>query len=135
MSSQQEDRPRDVISSQAAEFQRAALVDLDAETSSLHALGAWGRGKSAKRLTQFPNFRVNLIALKAGSSLGEHHNPGRVSIQPVSGHIRVRAEGAWLDVPVGKLVVLDRDVLHDVEALEESAFLVTVAFDDVSARS
>ncbi len=134
MSSQQEDRPRDAISP-ASEVRPAALVDLSAETAALHALGAWGRGKSAKRLTNFPNFRVNLIALKAGSSLGEHHNPGRVAIQPVSGHIRVQADGQSFDVPVGKLVVLDRDVLHDVEALEESAFLVTVAFDDVSARS
>lgn len=134
MITQPEDRPRDAISP-AAEFPRAALIDLSAETANLHALGAWGRGKSAKRLTSFPNFRVNLIALKAGASLGEHHNPGRVSIQTVSGHIRVDAEGKSFDVPVGKIAVLDHDVLHDVEALEESAFLVIVAFDNVSARS
>jgi hypothetical protein len=32
------------------------------------------------------------------------------------------------DLPQGRLLVLDRGVQHDVEALQDSAFLLTVAW-------
>ncbi len=79
----------------------AVLVDLNSEIEALHRERSWERGKSAKRLTAFLNFRVSIMALEAGSSLGEHHNAGRVSIQTVSGHVRVLAAGKTFDLPPG----------------------------------
>ena len=35
-----------------------------------------------------------------------------------------------VDLPVGRLLVLDQNVPHDVEALEESAFLLAIALPD-----
>ena len=58
----------------------------------------------------------------------EHQTKGRVSIQTVAGHILVRAEGRTFDLPAGTLLALDQNLPHDVEALEESAFLITIAW-------
>jgi hypothetical protein len=43
-------------------------------------------------------------------------------------HILVRAEGRTFDLPAGTLLALDQNLPHDVEALEESAFLITIAW-------
>jgi hypothetical protein len=40
----------------------------------------------------------------------------------------VRAEGRTFDLPTGRLLALDHGLPHDVEALEESAFLLTIAW-------
>lgn len=113
-----------------AESPAAAFVDLEATIQELHTTEAWQRGKAAKRLNTFPNFRVSLMALKAGASLGEHRNPGRVSIQTIAGNVRVVADGKTFPSPPGSIIFLDRNVPHDVQAVEESAFLVTVALEE-----
>jgi len=48
--------------------------------------------------------------------------------ETVAGHIQVRAQGRTFDLPTGRLLALDKGVLHEVEALEESAFLLTIAW-------
>jgi hypothetical protein len=45
----------------------------------------------------------------------------------------MHADGKLFDLPQGKILVLDR-VTHDVEAIEESAFLLTVAYPPSEAR-
>jgi quercetin dioxygenase-like cupin family protein len=40
----------------------------------------------------------------------------------------VRAQGRTFDLPAGSLLALDQGIPHDVEALEESAFLLTIAW-------
>jgi hypothetical protein len=49
-------------------------------------------------------------------------------------HIRMHADGKLFDLPQGKILVLDRAITHDVEAIEESAFLLTVAYPPSEAR-
>lgn len=103
--------------------------DLIHEVAQLHAEAAWQRGdRNAKTLVKEPDFRIVLIALRAGGRMEEHRAAGRLSIQTLSGHLRLRAAGAVIDLPAGRLVSLERDVPHDVEALEESAFLLTIAW-------
>jgi len=48
----------------------------------------------------------------------------------VRGHLKIRAAGREFDVPQGHMLVLDRGVRHDVEALEDSAFLLTIAWPE-----
>jgi hypothetical protein len=52
---------------------------------------------------------------------------GQVSIQTVVGHIQVRAEERTFESRLGGLLALDQGLPHDVEAVEESAFLLTIA--------
>jgi hypothetical protein len=53
---------------------------------------------------------------------------GRVSIQTLRGEIGVEAQGRTFRLPQGGLLTLDQGIPHDVEALEDSAFLLTVAW-------
>ncbi len=101
--------------------------DLTKEVEVLHHDDAWQTGISRKRLVRFPDFRISLTAMKAGAKIELHHNPGRISVQTVDGHIRMRAGDQIFDLPKGRVLVLDRAVPHDLEALTESAFLLTVA--------
>jgi quercetin dioxygenase-like cupin family protein len=84
--------------------------------------------QNAKTLVKYDDFRVVLIALDAHARLPGHRTEGRISIQTVAGHIQVRAQGRTFDLPVGRLLALDRGLPHDVEALEESALLLTIAW-------
>jgi quercetin dioxygenase-like cupin family protein len=77
---------------------------------------------------KYDDFRVVLTALKARARLPGHQTEGRISIQTVVGHIQVRAQGRTFDLAAGSLLALDRGIPHDVEALEESAFLLTIAW-------
>jgi len=102
-------------------------IDLEVEIEGLHREPAWQTGISRKSLVRYPDFRINLIAIKVGMRIDEHQNPGRISVQTIAGHIRMHAVGNVFDLPRGKILVLDRAVRHDVEALEDSAFLLTVS--------
>ncbi|HEX5473614.1 MAG TPA: AraC family ligand binding domain-containing protein [Vicinamibacterales bacterium] len=102
--------------------------DLGRELDDLHREGGWKSGHNARTLVKFDDFRVVLIALASNTTIPGHRTDGRISIQTVRGHVRVRAEGRTFDLPAGALLALDHDLPHDVEALEESAFLLTIAW-------
>ena len=84
-------------------------------------------GQNAKTLVKYDGLRIVLIALKARSRIPEHHTDGQISIQAVVGHIQVRAQGRTFELRSGGLLALDQGVPHDVEAVEESAFLLIIA--------
>jgi quercetin dioxygenase-like cupin family protein len=46
----------------------------------------------------------------------------------LSGHMRLNACGRTFNLMPGSLLALDKGASHDVEALEESAFLLTIAW-------
>jgi quercetin dioxygenase-like cupin family protein len=45
----------------------------------------------------------------------------------VVGHIQVRAQGRSFELRAGGLLALGQGVPHEVEAVDESAFLLTIA--------
>ena len=103
-------------------------VDLTRELEALHREPEWKTGHNAKTLVKFDTLRVVFAALKAGSRIPPHQTEGRISIHTVQGRIQVRAEGRTFNLNAGSLVALDQGVRHDVEALEDSAFLLTIAW-------
>jgi quercetin dioxygenase-like cupin family protein len=103
--------------------------DLAHEVAQLREQTAWRQGdRNAKTLVKEADFRIVLIALRAGSRMEEHRAAGRISVQTLMGHVRLQTAGTNVDLPVGRLVSVERDVPHTVEALEESAFLLTIAW-------
>jgi quercetin dioxygenase-like cupin family protein len=102
--------------------------DLARELEQLHREPGWSSGQNAKTLVKYEDFRIVLTALKAHAHLPGHQTEGRISIQTVAGHIQLRAQGRTFDLPTGRLLALDQGLSHDVEALEESAFLLTIAW-------
>ena len=84
--------------------------DLTRELEHLHGESEWDSGQNAKTLVKYDDLRVVLTALKARARLAQHQTKGRVSIQTISGHILVRAEGRTFDLPTGTLLALDQNV-------------------------
>jgi quercetin dioxygenase-like cupin family protein len=88
----------------------------------------WQAGRSAKILVKYPSLRILLVGLRPGTHIAEHHAAGPISIQIITGHILVRAAGKPFDLREGQLLALEAEVPHDLEALAESAVLVTIAW-------
>jgi quercetin dioxygenase-like cupin family protein len=106
----------------------AMSFDIESELVTLKQESSWTRGdRNARTLVEQGGFRLVLTALKSGARLRPHQTPGWVSIHCTHGHLKVRAAERETSVPSGHVLVLARDEPHDVEALEESAFLLTVA--------
>jgi hypothetical protein len=60
--------------------------------------------------------------------LRQHKAEGRVSVQLLNGLVCVHLADRKVNVSGGHLLVMDCGVLHDVEALEESALLLTISW-------
>ena len=58
----------------------------------------------------------------------QHRAEGRISIQQLKGLVCIHLADRKVTVSTGHLLVLDCGVLHDVEALEESALLLTISW-------
>ncbi|MGB8064926.1 MAG: hypothetical protein WCF26_23775 [Candidatus Sulfotelmatobacter sp.] len=108
--------------------------DIMNEIEMLHHSEAWRTGINLKKLVRYTDFRITLTAMKAHARIEMHRNPGRISVQTVDGHIRMHAADKTFDLPKGRVLVLDRAVAHDVEALVDSAFLLTVARPETSSK-
>ena len=102
--------------------------DLARELDQLHCEPEPASGQNAKTLVKYDDFRIVLTALRVHTRIPGHGTGGRISVQTVRGHIRVRALGRMFDLPAGSLLALDQNVSHDLEALEDSAFLLTIAW-------
>jgi quercetin dioxygenase-like cupin family protein len=109
------------------------LFDLPAELAELHAESTWELGdRNAITLVKEGDLRITLTALRAGARMDAHHTDGYTSIQVRAGRLRVVAAGDAHDLGVGELLVLGRAVVHDVLALEDAAFLLTIALPSAS---
>ena len=107
----------------------ALSFDLTVEANLLRAEQAWRDGdRNANSLVHEPDFRIVLTALRAGARLAEHGAEGRVSIHTLSGRLRLTLPDQTVDLPAGHILALEPGIRHDVEAVEESTFLLTIAW-------
>lgn len=86
-------------------------------------------GRSSATVYSRPGARLRqtLMALAAGRRLGEHKSPGDASLLCLQGRVVVHAgDTAEAELGPGDLVALPPQ-RHDVEALEPSVLLLSVA--------
>jgi quercetin dioxygenase-like cupin family protein len=102
--------------------------DLTVEVDRLRRETTWDTGQNARTLMKYEDFRVVLTVLKANAHIPEHQTTGRISVHVLSGHIRLNASGRTFDLRSGSLLALDQRTPHALEALQESAFLLTIAW-------
>jgi quercetin dioxygenase-like cupin family protein len=103
------------------------LIDLASVRDELERESPLPAGAhTAKTLVKQPDMRIVLVVMKAGSVLKEHQAEARISVQTLSGRVRFRAAGESIELPTGKLLVVDKKVPHEVEALEDSTFLLSL---------
>ena len=107
----------------------SAGFDLKAEANRLRDLIAWGeRGLASRTLLKHNDLRLVLIALKSGERIERHQTDHCVSVHTLDGQIRLSVESDHtVDVPAGRVIVLDRKAAHDVLAVEDSVFLLSLA--------
>lgn len=106
---------------------RAAAFDLEEEVDALRRATAPAGGDGRKVLVASPNFQVVLRTLPAKTLIADHHDHGRISVQTVSGHIRMHAGGEQYDLLPGNVAIIDHGVTHGIEVVEDSAFLLTAS--------
>src|SRR5579864_431476 len=108
-------------------------IDLEQELQQQRREDSWQRetGRSSKTLAKYPDFRIVLILMKSGTRMRQHKAEGRISIQQLKGQVCIHLADRKMTLPTGHLLVLDCGVLHDVEALEESALLLTILGEEI----
>jgi quercetin dioxygenase-like cupin family protein len=103
-------------------------LDLAEEAAELRREAGWqATGHSAKTLAKHAGMTIVLVAMKRDTRMKEHSADGATSIQVLSGHIQLHVGTETVDLPVGSLLALDRGLRHDVEALADSAFVLSVS--------
>lgn len=103
--------------------------DLAGAAEALRAGPPWEEhGHNARTLVKYDDFRVVLIVLRRGAKIDQHQTAERLSMQTISGEVRLRTPHHQIDVPEGSMMTLDRDIPHQVEALTDAAMLLTIAW-------
>jgi quercetin dioxygenase-like cupin family protein len=108
---------------------RGIVFDLAAELRSLRQdLEFTSGNRAAKTLAKTDGLRVTLVLLKRGAALNPEAVAGGATLQVLDGQIRVELQGEQLTVKRAGVIVLGDNLRERVTALEEAAFLVTVAW-------
>src|SRR5215813_2846306 len=84
------------------------------------------QGKRSHVLAKNEHVRIVLAVLSGGEALQEHETEGQITISMVQGAIRFNALGKRETLAVGGLLTLQPGIRHSVEALEDSAFVITL---------
>jgi quercetin dioxygenase-like cupin family protein len=103
---------------------------LSDQIQQLRDTDSWQRetGRSSKTLAKYPDFHIVLVLMKANTQMSQHHVDARISIHSLQGRIRIHLPEQNIDLATGDLMALEYGISHDVEALEESAFLITISW-------
>jgi quercetin dioxygenase-like cupin family protein len=103
--------------------------DLAKEADRLRHESPWDEhGRNAVTLVKHSDLRIVFIVMKPGAKLQEHHADARISIHALNGHVRLRLGDDTVDLRAGHLLALEANLPHDLEAIEESAVLLTIAW-------
>ncbi len=83
-------------------------------------------GRNALTLVRGDKMTLVLTVIRAGTALHEHRAPGPATVIPLSGNIRMSGGHEKMTLEPGSAVSFTPDVLHAVEAVEDSAFLIVI---------
>jgi quercetin dioxygenase-like cupin family protein len=102
--------------------------DLARELTLVRQHRPWQSGLRSKLLLKANDLRLLLIAMETGARMKEHHADGTVSIHALEGELCVHVQEQAQNLHAGQILTLAPGIKHDVEAREESAFLLTIAW-------
>ena len=97
------------------------------ETEKLKSENSWINGdRNAVTLQKNSNLRVVLISLHKGATLSEHKVEGPITLFVLSGKMNFIAGEEKIVVEKNGLIILEKTITHDVEALEDTTFILTI---------
>ncbi|GHQ10194.1 hypothetical protein VN1212_12220 [Helicobacter pylori] len=67
------------------------------------------------------------ICMPKGAILDKHKAPGAISVQVLEGKIIFEAENEKIEMPKGALISLEAQVLHRLDALENSVIRLSLS--------
>lgn len=103
-------------------------VNVADEIARLKTGPEWqSQDRHARSLVKDETLNVLLMVLKKGAKLREHHTKGPIAVQLMSGCIRFTGGANHCLLSRDEIVALDRGIPHSLEALEDSALLLTTA--------
>lgn len=109
------------------------IFDLAAIDTELRAGDTYIRdGHTAHTLLREDDLRIVVVVMKAGAQMAEHSVNQTCTIHGLSGHVQLKLPSGMTDVHPGQLLILERGTPHDVEAVSESAFLLTFGWPATS---
>ena len=86
-------------------------------------------GHAARTLVKAPTLRIVLVTLRRGERLAKHSVDEPVSIEVLGGRLRVDLPDCPVDHGTGRLMSIEPGVPHNVEALTDTAFLLTLPWE------
>jgi quercetin dioxygenase-like cupin family protein len=85
-------------------------------------------GRSSETLVKYEDFRIVPVVMEAESCMYHHHADCPISVQGIQGRIHLHLpEDQAAELEPGEILALERCLKHDVEALEDCAFLLTIS--------
>jgi quercetin dioxygenase-like cupin family protein len=105
-----------------------AQFDLAQEMKESEQKKPWPTGHFAKTLFKKSDFRMVLIMMERGAILKEHHADGTISVQVLRGSIDFRVQGETHSLQGSSVLTLGASIKHEIEARDDSAILLTIAW-------
>jgi len=100
---------------------------IDKEIAQLKKETAWINGdRNAVTLQKNSNLRVVLISLRKGATLHEQKVEGPITLFVLSGRMNFIAREEKIIVGNNEFIVLEKATPHDVEALGDTTFILTI---------
>ena len=110
--------------------QAVSHFDLQQEVNQAESQRPWQAGVYSTTLLKQDDMRLVLTLMDANATMDEHHADGSVSVQVLIGKLRISAQNSEYQIPAKHLLTLRPSVRHNVQAMEPSAFLLTISWPD-----
>ena len=107
---------------------KIAQFDLPKEIAEAEHKKPWPSGIHSKTLYKKHDLRVVLVSMQSAAHMKEHHADGTISVQILKGKVRMNIGGKPHELAAGNLFTLGASIRHDVEAVDDSAFLLTISW-------
>ncbi|HSV41752.1 MAG TPA: cupin domain-containing protein [Nocardioidaceae bacterium] len=106
-------------------MQKESLTALVSQHLNTAMTASSGRSAHTMYSGNGNTLRQTLIALRAGSSLNEHENPGEATLQVLQGRVTLVAGENRGNGSPGDLIIIP-NARHSLEAVEDSVVLLSV---------
>ena len=102
--------------------------DIPALLAQIKREETWQKGtRNGLTLLKGQGLRVMLVAMRAGTVIQSHQADSPISLQVIEGVLKFSTDRQTVTLRQGRLLTLQTGILHAVEAVGESAFLLTLA--------